>query len=63
MMQDTLYKKKFSALPGLNSPARLIREFVKPDSIVPGAPGAGSLSEGQKEEKSSRVPQSKPYQG
>ena len=52
MMQDTLYKKKFSALPGLNSPARLIREFVKPDSIVPGAPGAGSLSEGQKEEKS-----------
>ncbi len=28
--QDKLYKEKFSALPGLNSPARLIREIVRP---------------------------------
>ncbi|EIE18278.1 hypothetical protein COCSUDRAFT_60470 [Coccomyxa subellipsoidea C-169] len=27
---DKLYKEKFSALPGLNSPARLIREIVRP---------------------------------
>lgn len=30
-LQDVLFKKNFSALPGLNSPARLIREMVKPD--------------------------------
>ena len=29
-MQDKLYKKSFSAVPGLNSPARLIREISKP---------------------------------
>ncbi|CAL5228966.1 g12199 [Coccomyxa viridis] len=28
---DVLFKKNFSALPGLSSPARLIREMVKPD--------------------------------
>ena len=30
LVQDKLYKEKFSALPGLNSPARLIREIVRP---------------------------------
>ncbi|KAK9907265.1 hypothetical protein WJX75_000230 [Coccomyxa subellipsoidea] len=42
---DKLYKEKFSALPGLNSPARLIREIVRPprsrlhgaSSAAPGA--------------------------
>ena len=29
LMQDKLYKEKFSVLPGLNSPARLIREIVE----------------------------------
>ena len=32
-LQDVLFKKNFSALPGLNSPARLIREMVKTDVL------------------------------
>jgi hypothetical protein len=49
LVQDKLYKEKFSALPGLNSPARLIREIVRPPrsrlhAASSAAPGAAETS-------------------
>ena len=29
-MQDKLYKRSFASVPGLDSPARLIREIARP---------------------------------